>query len=305
MTKTFCGAMVALAGGGGIAVADPPTDGDMLGVTVSASSTLTAKSKTYQPWYPLAPDQLHARFWCEGKPDEGLGETLVVTLASPTKLDSVTIEAGVWRSEFENGVRKWKDGELFRANNIITGLDLITDDGKVRSISVPEERKPVEVALGGGPIKQLTLKITKVVRGKMNDSCISGLELHPASPVAIVLGVDATALAALAPTFAKLHDAIETCSEPELRAHVKFPFSYGMTRGNDKGLGYKKSRDAAALVKACKAFTFSAFTNEDHAAYRISPDAPGAVTFHNDLLDWHLVLDGSAWKLAGLDDNTP
>src|SRR5438067_2458894 len=86
---------------------------------VSATSTFSDKNDPtdYSAWRAIAPETRGGggmsmeeptlwSAWCEGKKDEGIGETLTITFAEPTQIDSIRIAAGVWRTD-----------ALFKANN--------------------------------------------------------------------------------------------------------------------------------------------------------------------------------------------
>ncbi|MGE5187097.1 MAG: NADase-type glycan-binding domain-containing protein [Acidobacteriota bacterium] len=257
-----------------------------LAVSVSATSTLATRGKTYEPWYALGGDP--TRIWCEGKVDEGIGEALVVKLAVPTRIESVTIRAGVWRSP-----------ELFRANNRITELEISSDDGRTKKVSLREEREDVEVELWRDQVKELRFQIAAVAKGKVNDTCISGLDLHASGRSQIVLVADAAAAPPLAPACPQAFRAIAGCAEPALRAQLKFPFAYRRVDTRSR-----RFADARAARKACTAGSFRAFVDAGAPTRAVSP-APGKVTLTSDVFDWQLVLAGASWRLATLEDNTP
>jgi hypothetical protein len=257
---------------------DVPSVPATVTVTASATSTLKDKHKTYDAWYALGADP--TKFWCEGKPDEGIGEALVLTFATPVKIDSLTLRAGVWRSS-----------ELFHANNRITALDVVTDNG-VKKVTLREEREDVDVAIGGAAVTKLELRIASVAKGKLNDTCISGVELHTSPESSIVL-VDAAA-PTLAPAFAKVWRAFGDCNEPALRAQLVFPFRYGDT---------KRYADAKAVRKACKDLAFTSFMQSQ--SLHVKFEAPGKVRIEADTLEWHFALDHGTWKLVSLVDQTP
>jgi hypothetical protein len=262
---------------------DVPPLPDTIEVSASATSTLSGKNKTYEPWYALGTDP--TKFWCEGKSDEGIGEALVLKLGAPTQLDSITIRAGVWRSP-----------ELFRTNNRITQLDVVTDDGRSKKVTLPEARENVDVNLGRGAVKELKLVIQAVAKGKANDSCISGVDLH--SSLAIV--TDATATPPLAGAWAKAWHALDGCDDAALRAQLKFPFKYEVSGLN----AHHTYKDVKAVRAACKKVEFSAFLpRQPHLV--VKTESPGKVMVTDDTLEWHFVLDGGAWKLATLVDGTP
>jgi len=296
--KPYVVAILASAAVARAAVAADDDGDDLLPVptlamTVTASSTLAAsKAHSYEPWRPLVGWSRTSGFWCEGKRDEGIGEALVVTLAAPTTIASLSLHAGVWKSM-----------ELFQANNIITGVDVVTDDGRVVHVVLPEELREVDVALGGGPVKQLTIKLTKVKKGRMNDSCISGVQLHATPETSLVVG-DAASLAALRPSFAKIRQAIADCDAAALRTLAMFPMSYSDTAGaKEDTMRVIKYKDASALIKACKSTRFTAFGNSTHFA--VKSESPTRLRLEDETLEWQLALDAGRWKLAGLIDGTP
>src|SRR5215510_14452028 len=130
-------AVTALAIPTALAAAAPAT---AVSVNVSATSTLKSSGKnSYEPWHSLAGQR--TQFWCEGKPDEGVGEALIIEFGKPTRVDKVTIGGGVWKSP-----------ALFKANNIVTGVDVITDDGRTQSVALPETMDEATASIGGAPI---------------------------------------------------------------------------------------------------------------------------------------------------------
>lgn len=261
----------------------------VLGVSVTASSTLAATRKLdYEPWRSLAEGGSQ---WCEGKRDEGIGESLVVTLAEPAVIASLTLRGGVWRSL-----------ALFRANNIVTGVDVISDDGRTWQVGLPEEQSEVEVALGGAPIRALTIKLTRVKKGRMNDSCLSAVRIHTVDKATIVLA-DRDAAHELVPAFGRIREAIESCEPAALRAHVVVPMGFAEV-GDNETMRSRKYKDAAAVIKACKAGQFGSFVAHP-GSFEVVPRSPTQVTVHDDVLEWQLARDAFRWKLAGLVDNTP
>src|SRR3954470_6117866 len=79
--------------------------------SITASSTLPNKSDRWAARRAI--DFSDDTFWCEGKPDEGIGETLTLSFALPTTVDSLSLELGVWKSD-----------KLFTANNIPTKVEI-------------------------------------------------------------------------------------------------------------------------------------------------------------------------------------
>jgi hypothetical protein len=283
------------------AFADDGLD-DLVGVTVTASSTLVEKGKPHEAWFVLAPGFDNARFWCEAKPDEGIGEMLTFDFATPVKIASVTIRAGVWKSD-----------ALFKSNNIVTGI-AVTADGRKLDAKFPDnDQKEAKVAVGGAPVKQLALKIASVKKGKMNDSCISSVEFDGAGE--LVVGATAAQAAALKVAVAEVNRALGACDDKSLADHVAFPFAYKAWLGDDeKGDSAYKTysyKDAAAMTASCKKpsrKTFGALpgTPSSLASLRVDVDGPGKVTLVDRMrtpsTSWHYKLVAGSWKLASADD---
>jgi hypothetical protein len=257
-------------------------------VTVTATSTLTAKAKSYDAWHALAPDTMGARFWCEGKPDEGVGEALVIKLATPAKIDSIKLAVGVWKTD-----------ALFHANNLVTGVDVIAD-GRKQSVTFPEDRQELEVAIGGAPVTELRLQIAKVKKGRMNDSCISSVKLDLANPSLILIGADRAQGAAFQPTVEAIAHALADCDEALLSKYARFPLAY-----EDTVRHKVKYADAKAAAKGCKKVGFSTLAELKFGNATISTEAPGKIELREDVLSWRFVLDGGQWKLVGLEDGSP
>lgn len=280
--------LLALALSTSIAAADDaPEVPPLTAITVSATSTLVQKGKTYEAAFALGGDP--TKFWCEGKADEGIGEALVIKFGAPTKIESLTIRAGVWRSP-----------ELFQANNRITELDVIADAGASKKVTLREQREDIEVKLGRAPVTELRFQIAAVAKGKLNDTCISGIDVKTAPASTLVRGVDAAAVAALPAAFAQTFAAITNCTDKDLAAHLQFPFGSAEAGGRHS----KKYRDAKAVKKACKDRAFSSFDHSIGTMRAVGENA-GRVLLANDTLEWHFVLVGKDWKLASLVDETP
>src|SRR5207248_8924964 len=141
-------------------------------------------------------------------------------------------------------------------------------------------------------VSELRLEIAAVAKAKINDTCISGVDVHADPASALVIGVDAAAAAALEPAFATTWQVLSTCDETGLRSALQFPFVYGRRYG-----------DAKAARKACKDKLFSAFQPRD-PALRLKPEAPAKVMIAAGTLEWHFVLAGKTWKLATLVDQS-
>jgi hypothetical protein len=211
---------------------------------IAAVQSITATSvlKGYPPMRMLrAPEADNGMppqsAWCEGRPDEGIGESVTVTFEAPVTIATVGIMAGFWKSP-----------ELFRANNIVTGLAIRTDDGRVKDVVLPARQEKVTVDLGGGPVRRLTFVITKVIKGRMNDSCISLVTLYTEPPSLLAIGLDPALPAAIL----QVEQALRSCDEASLGRTVAFPFHLAPRMAESDGdvIVYQ---DAHAMSAACKA----------------------------------------------------
>ena len=102
--------------------------------------------------------------------------------------------------------RRVTSDALFHANNIPTAVDVVTDDGRKQRVALPGTIERVEVPLGGAPIKQLVITFASVKKGRMNDTCISGVRLHSATP--LLVGINPADADALMPALAEIHRAL-------------------------------------------------------------------------------------------------
>ena len=266
LTKA-CACLLALTAS---AHADVP---NVIGVT--ATATTTAKSRDAA--FVLGSDP--TKMWCEGKGDEGVGEQLTLRLAAPTRVESITLRAGAWQSP-----------ELFRTHNRITELRVVTDDGKDQTVKLREEREDVEVKIGR-TVGEIRLEIAAVAKGKINDTCISGVDFHTDPSATAVPGLDKDAQDSLGPAFTKVWNALATCDVKGLVTQLKWPFVAAGHRYND----------IQSFRKACKDPVFAAYTAGDPPLHVKSLGA-ASLMFASDKLEWHLVYAGKAWRLAKLVD---
>jgi hypothetical protein len=262
------------------AVADDraPEFPHVVAVTATATSTATSKTASHEPWLVLGSDP--TKVWCEGKSDEGIGEALVLHFAAPTAVTSLTLRAGVWQSP-----------DLFRVFNRITELRVVGDDGFAKTVKLREERENVDVQIDR-TVSELRLEIAAVAKGKSNDTCISGVDVHTDPASSLVIGVDAKAAAAFEPAFATTWQVLMTCDETALRNALQYPFVYVHRYG-----------DAKAVRKACKDKLFTAFQPRDPALH-LKLEAPAKVMVGTGTLEWHFVWSGKSWKLASLVDQS-
>lgn len=218
---------------------------------VTATSTYVDKKHkgAYDPanviWHDTAEDaslgSVPRTAWCEGKPDEGIGETLTITFARPEKIDRIEIAAGVWLSE-----------KLFNANNQITTLE-VGIDGKTTTVKAPATREWLKVPVGRA-VSAITLKIGGVKKGTMNDTCISAVDIRrdvgdAGFSVVSARDLGADAVAALPAALAKIQAALVDPSYVSLQPVLAFPFVYNYAGGPKK----TKLASWQAVEAQCKA----------------------------------------------------
>lgn len=241
----------------------------ILGVTASATSS----RKGDEPWHALLGDP--TKLWCEGRGDEGVGEAVLLHFAEPTRIESVKLRPGVWRSP-----------ELFRSYNRVTELRVVPDTGEPKTAVFKDDRQAIDVVIERDRIQDLRIEIAAVAKGKTNDSCISGLEIKTEPESVVVLG-EAPA-ASLAQAFARVWRAFAACDEKTLQNELQFPFVANRRHG-----------DAASVRAACKSGAFNEFRPRTESLL-VRPEALGKVVVVAGKLEWHFVLTGNAWRLASL-----
>jgi hypothetical protein len=316
---------VLLVIGGRVATAAPdalPQLPPLIAVkTVTATSTFPDKRDAYAAWRTIVPDHRQDdsgtetlwSAWCEGRKDEGIGEAVTVTLAEPTQIDGVRVAAGVWRTD-----------KLFAANNQVTALEVIAD-GKSRTLKASGKDEWAELKIGA-KVTTLVFKLAAVTKGRMNDSCISGIQLVQGGvAVSPVIGVDRAALAALRPTIQAIVGALEAPGKKGLEPYLVFPFS-NLSVSTFAMVEEKPTKLAswAALVAACKGYAVASskaaeeafvsprgcpvaadFDGDDGRAWWIESTAPGTIvvrwpTHREMVVTWTLVWKGG-WKLQAID----
>lgn len=276
---------------------------------VTATSVYADKHDAYAPWLTVAPRITYVektnevRFdsaWCEGKPDEGIGEGVTITFVRPTPIDKVTIKAGVWRTQ-----------KLFDTNNVITGLELVTSDGRTIAASPPPRRDNVVVSLGGAPIDTLKVKITGVKKGKANDSCLTEIALGEPSEgsdgAPVLVGFDRAA----AESYADARDAIlrglsAHCDAAMMAKYADFPFPVVWVENTHGTAGFVRHpmsfKSAADFHKRCPEAGLPGPTDRFAG---ISSSQPGRLTVAYETADSHqhlrLAWLGNRWHLVGVD----
>lgn len=142
---------------------------------VKASSTLpSAGENNYEAEHVR---EYSGGAWAEGAADDGLGESLTLTLLQPRKLSHLAIRNGYLKGEGDPA------RALYFANNRVAELGISINGAKPFTAHIPDEplaRSYYRIPLPADApeVKTVQLTIEKVYRGtKHRDTCISGIEL--------------------------------------------------------------------------------------------------------------------------------
>lgn len=279
---------------------------------VTATSTFVDKKHkdAYAPlnviWHDVVEDEevgiVPKTAWCEGKPDEGIGETLTINFARPEQIDDISIAAGVWLNQ-----------KLFNANNQITALD-VSVDGKVTTLKPTASREAVELKIGK-PVSTIAIKIASVKKGKMNDTCISDVSLHRKGDTRTVDAKELSPeqLAALPANLAAIQAALVAPSYAALQNVLVFPFNYNFAWGPKK-VKYANWKSLEAVCKATKTRDESSkcpsglFFKDDRAdttlQFQTSTTGDLSIEFPQEggWYDiWRLKWRDGSWRLSAID----
>ena len=260
-------ALALLAAAGPAAAREGYLDGLVSVKEVTATSTLASADKDEvpdrrAPWRVLAPledPKLPAQpcggrgpsyltAWCEGKPDEGIGESVTFTLAEPVAVASLWIAAGIWHPD---------GGDVNRP----TKLEITVSDGRKWDVAVADRRgnASASVEIGGAPVSSFTVKIVEVKAGKVNDTCLTSIGMWGADvDLFPAVGVTPEAVKALRGTVKKLRRALFKCDAKAMGALAGFPLDFVRAPLWDDNYEVstpkrKKLATAAAFAKACRA----------------------------------------------------
>ncbi len=247
-----------------------------------ASSSLSEKAGGAPAWRtalfdvedPLVPVPKTA--WCEGKPDEGIGESLTLDFTRQQHIGKLLIAAG-----------RWETPEKFAASNKVTRV-VVSYGDKTKTVELPPERRWAKVDIGWG-YSAITIKIDQVRKGKVNDSCISGVMFESQGRLSVLHGSDADALNALDTGVKALYAAVASGDKTQLAPHLA---------------------DAAAIDAACKQDKTrcprvpTAYNTNDNRSRvklrQVGTELELTFPYEGDTLHvWRIGWKGGAWKLVG------
>jgi hypothetical protein len=252
---------------------------------------------------------VYSAMWCEGRSDEGVGETWILTFAGPSRVDVITIAAGVWKSD-----------RLFARNNLPTRLEVAVDGGAPKVVAMPAGRKQVGVEIGSQPVTRIDIKLAGVAKRGINDSCLSSVKLWRGDEaVTPLFGVPVEAAAKLPAVARALAKALLAEDVEAVARMSEFPLS--IVTPSDVLGGHQEPvvhASAAALIRACKAWR-KAGRPDDRTSpcprwprlhsegIAVSGDQDGSVELTSSTSEypgpWKLIWRNGAWKLASMSAN--
>ncbi|MEP6810192.1 MAG: hypothetical protein ABI992_08100 [Chthoniobacterales bacterium] len=112
--------------------------------------------------------------WAEGKPDDGIGESITLDVKRPLPLDEILIMPGY---------RSTQSPALWKKNNRVAELEVTLNGNHTFTAKIPDEEftelYPIPVRDYAEPVKTVKLVIKGVHRGTAgHDTCISSLRLR-------------------------------------------------------------------------------------------------------------------------------
>jgi hypothetical protein len=112
--------------------------------------------------------------WAEGAKDDGIGESITLTVKRPLPLYGIVMRPGYW--EFNNDI-------LWKKNNRVGALEITLNDEQTFTETIPDEifQNPYLIRLRdyNKPVNKIKMVIKGVHRGtQFRDTCISLVELR-------------------------------------------------------------------------------------------------------------------------------
>lgn len=291
--------LVSLVLGGSASVARADRT---IAVEVAASSTAKGKRDKFAAW--RAVDGSTGTAWCEGKDDEGLDETLTLTLAEPllvTRIDLYVGQHGSARAYKENN----RPSKLFAQTASKTGEPMVLLAKAVPMVSDYDKLVKLDLKTPR-TVQVLELGLAGVTRGdklKANQTCITDVSVvgEKGEVINFAYGMPVDAMKSLPAALSGLRAAVAACDDKALAAAVKFPLQHRVAAEEDSHT--VKLKNVKALAKACKAGDFPKIPDSADRA-GISPAGPGRVSLETDsdtVIRMEMVWNKGAWQLVSLE----
>ena len=138
----------------------------------TATSTLAPQGKNHYEVENIKGRSEEGSPWAEGAKDDGIGESITLTVKRPLPLYGIRIRPGYWGDE-----KSWKK------NNRVAALEITLNDERTFTETIPDEtfRRSylIRVLDYTKPVTKIKMVIKGVHRGtQFRDTCISLVELR-------------------------------------------------------------------------------------------------------------------------------
>ncbi len=185
--------------------------------------------------------------------------------------------------------------------------DVTTDDGRVFHPAA-QPLGGFSADIGGAPVGELTIKITRVIGAPGAIGCINQIALDHGpderKPLYQLFTGDPAALVALEDDVAALQQAFESCNASALSQLVEFPLH--RLAPDHKGPGAMlvaaPIADATALAALCRAHEYSLGKTPDDAIEKVTFKGPDAVSISPSVIFFDFVWSGGHWRLRSVTE---
>ena len=139
-----------------------------------ASSTLAPQGKHHYEVENIKGRSDEGSPWAEGAKDDGIGESITLTVKRPLPLYGILIRPGYW---------EFGSDESWKKNNRVAALEITLNDERTFTETIPDEplQKPylIRVRDYTKPVTKIKMVIKGVHRGTQSrDTCISLVQLR-------------------------------------------------------------------------------------------------------------------------------
>jgi hypothetical protein len=298
--RVALGAAVVLLAG---LVRLPPAWADRtIAVEVAASSSARGKNDKFAAW--RAVDGSTATAWCEGKGDDGIDETITLTLAEPIHVTRIDLYVGRHGSakEFKNSNRPAK---LFAQTAPRTGEPMVMLAKAAPMVSEYDQLVKLDLKTPR-TIQVLELGLAGITRGdnaKDHQTCITEVSVvgDKGEIVTFLYGMPVDAMKQLPEALTALQAAVAACDAKALAAAVSFPLAHHVAAEEDSRT--VKHKNAKALAKACKKRNFPRLPADAENA-DTTPSGFGRISLEtggSDVIRMDLQWNKGAWKLVSIE----
>ncbi len=296
------GVAVVLVAAGLAAAPSPALADRTIAVEVVASSTAKGKHDRFAAW--RAVDGSTGTAWCEGKDDEGLDETLRLTLAEPILVTRIDLYVGRHGSAKEYQAHN-RPSKLFAQTASKSGEPMVMLAKAVPMVSEFDRLVKLDLKTPR-TLQVLEVGLAGVARGddaRQNQTCLTEISVvgDKGEIIHFAYGMPLDAMKSVPAAVIALREAVAACDEVALASFVKFPLSHRIAAEEDSRT--VKLKNAKALVKACKAGAFPRIPPEADEP-GIDPAGAGRVRLETDsstVMRMDLAWNKGAWRLVSIE----